>query len=377
MPSEVAISSNGQPNLKSNLSFFLNKPHDVEFAQAPIPQLPTPNHVLVAINYTGICGSDVHYWDHGRIGQFIVQEPMILGHESSGTVVEVGGNVTSLKPGDRVAIEPGYPCRYCRNCLAGRYNLCYSMVFAATPPHHGTLTGFWVAPFDFCYKLPQTVSLQEGALIEPLAVSVHIIKQAQLSPGNSIVIMGTGPIGLLCGAVAKAFGASKIIGVDIVQSKLNFAKELGFTHTYLSQRISAEDNAAAILANSDLGQGADVVIDASGAEPSIQTTLHVVKAGGVYVQGGMGKADITFPIMAMCQKEVTVKGSFRYGPGDYELAIELVSSGRVPVKKLISDVVDFHQAEEAFKKVKEGQVVKVLIAGPNEPVQVKRLDALS
>ncbi|KAF5529626.1 alcohol dehydrogenase like domain-containing protein [Fusarium mexicanum] len=251
------------------------------------------------------------------------------------------------------------------------------MVFAATPPHHGTLTGFWVAPFDFCYKLPLTVSLQEGALTEPLAVSVHILKQAQISPGNSIVIMGTGPIGLLCGAVVKAFGASKIIGVDIAQSKLNFAKELGFTHTYLSQGISAEDNAKAILDKSDLGQGADIVIDASGAETSIQTSLHVVKAGGVYVQGGMGKADITFSIMAMCQKEVTVKGSFRYGPGDYELATELVSSGRVPVKKLISDVVDFHQAEEAFKKVKEGQVVKVLIAGPNEPVQVKRLDTLS
>lgn len=343
----------------------------------PIPQLPTPNHVVVAINYTGICGSDIHYWDHGRIGQFVLQEPMILGHESSGTVVEVGDSVTSLKTGDRVAIEPGYPCRYCHNCLAGRYNLCDKMAFAATPPHHGTLTGFWVAPFDFCYKLPQTVSLQEGALIEPLAVSVHIIRQAQVTPGNSVVIMGTGPIGLLCGAVSKAFGARKIIGVDIVQSKLKFAEGLGFTHTYLSKRISAEDNAMAILDSGDLGQGADVVIDASGAETSIQTSLHVVKAGGVYVQGGMGKADITFPIMAMCQKEVTVKGSFRYGPGDYELAIELVSSNRVPVNKLISDVVDFCQAEEAFKKAKEGQFVKVLIAGPNEPKQAKGLDSLS
>ncbi|KAG9494823.1 hypothetical protein J7337_013962 [Fusarium musae] len=176
--------------------------------------------------------------------------------------------------------------------------------------------------------------------------------------------MGTGPIGLLCGAVAKAFVARKIIGVDIVQSKLKFAEGLGFTHTYLSKRISAEDNAVAILDSGDLGQGADVVIDASGAETFIQTSLHVVKAGGVYVQGGMGKADITFPIMAMCQKEVTVKGSFRYGSGDFELAIELVSSNRVP-------------AEEAFKKAKECQFVKVLIAGPNEPIQAKGLDSLS
>lgn len=312
----------------------------------------------------------MHYWDHGRIGQFVVQEPMVLGHESAGTVVEVGDAVKGLKRGDRVALEPGYPCRRCGNCLAGRYNLCCDMVFAATPPYHGTLTGFWVAPYDFCYKLPQNVSLQEGALIEPLAVAVHIIKQAQVTPGNSVVIMGAGPVGLLCGAVSKAFGASKIVGVDIVESKLEFAKKLAFTHTYLSQRLSAEDNAAALLEQCDLGQGADVVIDASGAEPSVQTSLHVVKTGGVYVQGGMGKADITFPIMAMCQKEVTAKGSFRYGPGDYQLAVELVSSGRVEVKKLISGVVDFDQAEDAFKKVWQGQVLKILIAGPNEPPQV-------
>ncbi|KAL5611317.1 hypothetical protein FOBRF1_007434 [Fusarium oxysporum] len=371
MPAEVTTQDHGPPKLRNNLSFFLNKPHEVKFAQRPIPQLSSPNDVLVAVNYTGICGSDVHYWDHGRIGQFVVQEPMVLGHESAGTVVEVGDAVQSLKPGDRVALEPGYPCRRCGNCLAGRYNLCCDMVFAATPPYHGTLTGFWVAPYDFCYKLPQTVSLQEGALIEPLAVAVHIIRQAQVTPGNSVVIMGAGPVGLLCGTVAKAFGASKIVGVDIVRSKLEFAKELAFTHTYLSQRLSAEDNAAALREECGLEQGADVVIDASGAEPSVQTSLHVVKTGGVYVQGGMGKADITFPIMAMCQKEVTAKGSFRYGPGDYHLAIELVASGRVQVKKLISGVVKFDQAEDAFKKVKQGQVVKILIAGPNESVQAK------
>lgn len=294
---------------------------------------------------------------------------MVLGHESSGTVVKVGSAVKTLKPGDRVALEPGYPCRSCDNCLAGRYNLCPDMIFAATPPHHGTLTGFWVAPSDFCYKLPKSVSLQEGALIEPLAVAVHIVRQAQVIPGNSVVVMGTGPVGLLCGAVAKAFGATKVVGVDIVQSKLDFARELTFTHTYLSQPISAEDNAAAILEQCDLEEGADVVIDASGAESSIQTSLHVVRTGGVYVQGGMGKANITFPIMAMCQKEVTAKGSFRYGPGDYKLAIQLVAGGTVQVEKLIDCVVDFAQAGDAFKKVKQGQVVKILIAGPNEPPQ--------
>lgn len=291
---------------------------------------------------------------------------MVLGHESSGTVVEVGAAVTDLQPGDRVAIEPGYGCRRCRHCRAGKYNLCDKMVFAATPPHHGTLTGLWSSPSDFCYKLPDQVSLQEGAMIEPLAVAVHIVKQADVRPGHSVVVMGAGPVGLLCAAVARAYGATKVVSVDIVQSKLDLAKAFSSTHTYMSQRVSAEENAAALKKSAGLGDGADVVIDASGAEPSIQTSIHTVRMGGTYVQGGMGKADITFPIMAMCLKEVTAKGSFRYGPGDYELAIELVATGKVDVKKLVSEVVEFKDAEEAFKKVKEGQIIKVLIGGPNQ-----------
>jgi D-xylulose reductase len=352
--------------MASNLSFVLNKPNDVTFEERPVPKLQHPHDVLVAINYTGICGSDVHYWLHGAIGHFVVKDPMVLGHESAGTVVEVGSQVSTLKKGDRIALEPGYPCRRCGSCLSGKYNLCPDMVFAATPPYHGTLTGFWTAPFDFCYKLPDNVSLQEGALIEPLAVAVHIVRQAVVKPGESVVVMGAGPVGLLVAAVARAYGASKVVSVDIIQSKLDFALNFGSTHAYLSQRVSPEENAKAILDLAGLPKGADVVIDASGAEPSIQTSLHVVRMGGSYVQGGMGKSDINFPIMALCLKEVTAKGSFRYGPGDYALAIDLVADGKVDVKKLVTGVVEFKQAEEAFKKVKEGEAIKILIAGPNE-----------
>ncbi|UNI23051.1 Endo-1,4-beta-xylanase 2 [Purpureocillium takamizusanense] len=349
-----------------NLSFILNKPHDVTFAERPKPSIEDPHDVLVAVNYTGICGSDVHYWTHGAIGHFVVREPMVLGHESAGTVVETGAAVTHLRAGDRVAIEPGYGCRRCGACRAGKYNLCEAMVFAATPPHDGTLTGVWRSPADFCYKLPEGVSLQEGALVEPLAVGVHIVKQAAVQPGQSVVVMGAGPVGLLCAAVARAYGASKVVSVDVVPSKLDFARGFAATHTYLSRRVPPEDNAAAIREHAGLPAGADVVIDASGAEPSIQTSLHAVRVGGTYVQGGMGKSDIDFPIMAMCLKEVTAKGSFRYGPGDYELAVELIASGKVDVKKLVSAVVPFEQAEDAFKRVKGGEVIKVLIAGPNE-----------
>ncbi|KAI0870299.1 GroES-like protein [Hypoxylon argillaceum] len=357
------------PETASNLSFVLNKPHDVAFVDRPVPTLQSEHEVLVAVNYTGICGSDVHYWQEGGIGHFVVRAPMVLGHESAGTVVRAGAAVTALKPGDRVALEPGYPCRRCAPCLGGHYNLCPEMRFAATPPHDGTLTGFWAAPADFCYKLPDAVSLQEGALIEPLAVAVHIVRQAGVAPGQSVVVMGAGPVGLLCAAVARAFGATTVVSVDIVESKLNFATSFYSTHAYVSQRVPAEENAANIRKLAPgLAGGADVVIDASGAEPSIQTSLHTVRNGGTYVQGGMGRDNITFPIMALCLKEVTAKGSFRYGSGDYSLAIELVATGKVEVKKLISEVVAFKDAEAAFNKVKQGEVIKILIGGPNEKI---------
>jgi D-xylulose reductase len=354
------------PSLTQNLSFVLNKPYDVKFEEKSKPTIQSPHDVLIAINYTGICGSDVHYWAEGGIGSFVLKDPMVLGHESAGTIVEVGSAVKSLKVGDRIALEPGTPCRRCAPCLSGHYNLCPDMRFAATPPIDGTLTGFYTSAEDFCYKLPEHVTLQEGALIEPLAVAVHIVKQAEIKPGQSVVVMGAGPVGLLCCAVAKAYGALKIVSVDIQPSRLEFAASYAATHTFTPERISAEENAARLLKETGLEGGADAVIDASGAEPSIQTSLHTVRRGGVYVQGGMGKSDITFPIMALCMKEVTAKGSFRYGSGDYQLAVDFVSSGKVDVKKLITGTVKFEEAEEAFKSVKAGQGIKVLIAGPNE-----------
>jgi D-xylulose reductase len=292
---------------------------------------------------------------------------MVLGHESAGTVSQVGSAVTTLKIGDRVALEPGVPCRRCSHCRAGNYNLCPHMAFAATPPYGGTLAKFYALPEDFCYKLPESVSLQEGAVVEPLAVAVHIVKQADVRPGTSVVVAGAGPVGLLCCAVAKAFGASVIVSVDIVPERLEFAKGYAATAVFTpGKNSSAEENAERLKQENGLEEGADIVIDASGAEPSIQTAIHVCRTGGTYVQGGMGKADITFPIMAVCQKEMTVKGSFRYGAGDYKLAVQLLGDGRVDVKKLITGTVSFREAEEAFRNVKAGKGIKTLIAGPEE-----------
>lgn len=289
---------------------------------------------------------------------------MVLGHESSGTVIEIGSAVKSLKKGDRVAMEPGIPCRRCVRCKEGFYNLCFDMTFAATPPIDGTLAKYYILPEDLCYKLPDHVSLEEGALFEPLAVAVHITRQSNIKHGDSVVIFGAGPVGILCAAVAKSLGASKIVAVDIQPNRLEFIKKFAGASTYMSQRISAEENAANIIRENDLGQGADVAIDASGVEPSIQAAIHVVRTGGSYVQGGMGRDECTFPIMAACTKELTIRGSFRYKQGDYQTALELVSSGAVNVKDVISRTVKFEDALQAFEDIRDGKGIKVLIAGP-------------
>lgn len=288
---------------------------------------------------------------------------MVLGHESAGIITKVGSAVTSLKVGDRVAMEPGISCRRCEPCKAGKYNLCENMVFAATPPYDGTLAKYYVLPEDFCYKLPEHLSLQEGALMEPLSVAVHIVRQAQVSPGQSVVVFGAGPVGLLCCAVATAFGASKVVVVDIQQPRLDFAKNYGVTGTFMPGKVPATENADRLRQENDLGAGADIAIDASGAEPSVHTGIHVLRNGGTYVQGGMGRSEMNFPIMAACSKELNIKGSFRYGSGDYKLAVQLVSTGKVDVKPLITGTVKFEEAEQAFKEVKAGKGIKTLIAG--------------
>ncbi|KAF2751205.1 GroES-like protein [Sporormia fimetaria CBS 119925] len=349
-----------------NPSFVLQKQDEVTYEDRPIPSLTnSPHDVLIQPKWTGICGSDVHYWTHGRIGHFIVEAPMVLGHESAGVVKAVGSSVKSLKVGDRVAMEPGIPCRRCVRCKEGKYNLCPDMKFAATPPYDGTLAGYYQLPEDLAYKLPEGMSLEEGALIEPTAVAVHITRAAGVKHGDSVVVFGAGPVGLLCCAVAKAYGASTIVTVDVNKERMEFARKYAATHTFSSERVSAEENAERLRRECGLPNGADVVVDASGAEPCVQMGIQVLRVGGTYIQGGMGKPDITFPIVAMCTKELNVKGSFRYGPGDYQTAVELVASKRISVKELVTKKVKFAEAEQAFEDVKNGRGIKILIEGPD------------
>ncbi|KAL4876382.1 chaperonin 10-like protein [Aspergillus karnatakaensis] len=354
------IAKNDQPE---NQAFVLYPGGKFGYEERKKPVLQTHRDVIVQVIATGLCGSDVHYWQHGRIGRYVVENPIILGHESSGIVVECGSQ-SGLVVGDRVALEPGIACNTCRYCRAGRYNLCRDMRFAATPPYDGTLATYYRVPAECCYKLPSHISLRDGALIEPLSVAVHSCRLAGDMQGKSIIVFGAGPVGLLCAGVARAFGASTVMVVDVVPSRLKSALTHGATHTHQTTSDSPEQNAQDILDVAGLELGADIVLDATGAEPCINSGIHALTPGGTFVQVGLGRPNPSIPVGQICDKEATLKGSFRYGPGDYQTAVGLLDSRRITLGDLVTHEYPFSRAEEAFQNVANRGGIKSVIYGP-------------
>ncbi|KAK4942168.1 hypothetical protein LTR10_018060 [Elasticomyces elasticus] len=345
-----------------NSTVMLYGPGKAQIEDTPEPEITEPTDAIVRIKYIG-----VHFWNHGGVnGKYVSEsQPLSMGHEASGTIHAVGPAVTQLKPGDNVAIEPGRPCRSCVRCKEGLYNLCPDMKFAACPPDNpGCLAKYFKIPADFCYKLPPGISLPEGVLAEPLAVAAHAVRMVGIKPGDSVVIFGSGTIGLLCGAVAKLFGAKKVVAVDVLEHKLEFAKSFNNSNTFKPDMgATPEDNAAKIIAENDLILGADAVIEASGAESSIVTAVHVLRPGGSFVQTGLGKPMINFPIVTMSEKELHMHGAFRYNAGDYQVAMDVLEAGTIPVKRLITKTFDFEHATDAWEETKQGRGIKNMIRG--------------
>ncbi|KAL2820976.1 GroES-like protein [Aspergillus cavernicola] len=353
---------------QANLSCLLCGPGKVRFEDRPIPSIEDPHDILVRISYVGVCGSDAHFWTHGGVIRMVSEEePLVMGHEASGIVHSVGPSVTKVTPGDRVAIEPGFPCRRCKQCKAGKYNLCPSMEFAADPPRaHGTLARFFRAPEDFVYKVPDSVGLQEAVLVEPLAVAVHGARIAKITPGQNVLVQGSGTIGLLAAAVAKSFGAKGVFVADINPVKLDFAKEFVKECITFIPDTKSTPQEEAIQFKKDMNleeEGVDVVLECTGVESSARTGIFASGAGATFVQIGLGRPDLSLPILAMCEKEIVLKTAWRYSPGDYEIALELLASGRISVSSLISSIVPFTDAAVAWERTKRGEGIKNLIEG--------------
>ncbi|XP_033633795.1 sorbitol dehydrogenase-like [Asterias rubens] len=342
-----------------NLSAVLKKKGELVLEDTATP-LPEKNEIQIKMHAVGICGSDVHYLVNGRIGDFIVNAPMILGHEAAGVVSALGEGVTSLKVGDRVAIEPGVPCRMCSFCKEGRYNLCPDIVFCATPPVDGSLRRFYCHAADFCYKLPDHVSLEEGALLEPLSVGVHACRRAGVRLGHNVLILGSGPIGLMSLLSAKAMGATRIIITDLDQGRLDMASKLGANHALRVDTRDPEEMARRV--EEALGCKPDVSVECSGAEPSIQTGIYATKSGGVLVLVGLGPPTVNIPIVNAAVREVDIRGIFRYA-NCYPLALEMIASGKVDAKPLITHHFPLEKTLDAFETSRTGAggAIKVMI----------------
>ncbi|XP_064617084.1 sorbitol dehydrogenase-like [Liolophura sinensis] len=345
-------------SMDANLSAVLYKKGDLRLEDRTVPE-PGPGEVQISMHSVGICGSDVHYWHSGAIGHFVVKNPMLLGHECSGTVSKVGKGVTHLREGDRVAIEPGVPCRKCEVCRNGRYNLCQDVFFLATPPDNGALARYHTHAADFCYKLPNSVSFEEGALIEPLSVGLHACRRGGVTLGHVVVVCGAGPIGLSAMLSAKAMGASVVcMTVNLDSKRLEFAKAMGATHTVLIESKDVVAFTETVI--NTLWVRPDVVVECSGAQFSIDLAIGVLKPGGVLVMVGHGPDNVSIPASSTIAREIEIRGSFRY-KNTWKAALDMVASGAINVKPMVTHHFPLEKTLDAFNTAKSGAGIKVII----------------
>ncbi|KAF7344410.1 Sorbitol dehydrogenase [Mycena sanguinolenta] len=347
---------------------------------------PQAGQAQVAVLATGLCGSDLHYYLHGRNGDFAVQAPLVLGHEASGVVTAVGPGVKGLVVGQRVAIEAGIMCNKCDYCLSGRYNLCKEMRFcssAKTFPHaDGTLQTFMNHPAHVLHPLPEKCSFEQAALAEPLSVLLHAARRAQLSKGQTVLVFGVGAIGLLACSVAHSMGAARVVAIDINQARLDFAKTNGFAEdtfclpltdkakTTDEQLRRAKESIQTALQKFDEPDGFDLIFECTGAEPCIQMSIHAAISGGKVMLIGMGSRNVMLPLSTAALREVDIQGSFRYA-NTYPAALALLASGKLKnVDALITHRFSLAQTAQAFSLLARGKdeagkmVLKVMI-GPN------------
>ncbi len=328
------------------------------FEERQIPKVKD-NEVLVKLEYVGICGSDLHYYETGAIGNYVVKPPFVLGHEPGGIVVEVGKSVKNLKVGDKVALEPGKTCGHCEFCKSGKYNLCPDVVFFATPPVDGVFQEYVAHEADLCFKLPENVSTLEGALIEPLAVGFHAAIQGEAKIGQTAVVMGAGCIGLVSMMALKAMGVSKVYVVDIMEKRLEKALELGADGVINGRE---KDAVAEVMGLTD-GKGCDLVIETAGTEMTTIQAIHMAKKGTNIVLVGYSKTgEMTLPMSLVLDKELTFKTVFRYRH-IYPLAIEAVASGKVNLKGIVTDIFKLDEVQKAmdYSVNNKADIVKAVI----------------
>lgn len=325
----------------------LRGPKDLVVEDRPTPT-PGAGEVLVEVGSVGVCGSDVHYYEHGRIGDFVVRDPLVLGHEAGGRIVDVGAGVDRERVGQRVSLEPGVPCRRCAMCRRGRYNLCPDVAFFATPPVDGAFCEYVVLAADFAYPVPDSMSDDAAGLVEPLSVAVWAARKAGLGAGSSVLVAGAGPVGLLVCQVARAVGAVDVVVSDLDAHRRSTAGRFGATATVDP------------VADDVSGLGVDAFVDCSGAAAAVRAGIPAVRPGGVVVLVGMGADEVTLPVTLVQSRELQVTGTFRYA-NTWPDAIGLVADGRVDLDALVTGHVDLDHVEDALAPDPATQHVKLVV----------------
>jgi L-iditol 2-dehydrogenase len=311
--------------------------HDIRLEEVPVPE-PGPKEVLVEIEAVGVCGSDVHYYEEGRIGSFVVEEPLILGHESMGTIVGLGEEVTKHEVGERVTLEPGVPDGTCRECRAGRYNLCPNVQFLATPPVNGAFTNYVNIHEDFAFTLPDNLSDNAGALMEPLSVGIWSCRKAKVEAGDHVLVTGAGPIGLLAMQVALAQGATEVTITDVAPQRLEMARKTGATRTINVSEVPLSEASVEV----------DALIECSGNERALNDGIRCIRPAGTAVVVGMGPGEqSSIPLAFIQNKEIWLTGTFRYA-NTYPAAIELAATGKVDLDAIVTGYYGLEDTEEAL-----------------------------
>lgn len=330
----------------------------IDYVTREIPRVGE-DEVLVKMEYCGICGSDIHFFEHGHIGNCIVEPPFVLGHEPGGTVVEVGANVRHLRVGDRVALEPGKTCGKCEFCRTGRYNLCPDVIFFATPPVDGVFQEYVAHEAALCFKLPDNVSTMEGALIEPLAVGMHAASRGGAGVGQTAVVYGAGCIGLCSLLALKAMGVPRIYVVDILDNRLEKARELGAAAVINSAKEDAREAIIGLTGDA----GCDLQIETAGTEVTTRLAIDVAKKGSKIVLVGYSRSgEMQLPLSLALDKEIDLLTVFRYRHM-YPAAIDAVASGAIDLKAIVTDEFGFDDIQNAMDRScrDKANVVKAVI----------------
>lgn len=320
---------------------------DLAVEERPVP-VPGPDEVLVQVGSVGTCGSDVHYYRHGRIGDYVVDRPLVLGHEAGGRIVAVGEDVATSRVGERVSLEPGIPCRRCVLCREGSYNLCPDVRFFATPPIDGAFCEYITLAADFVYPVPEGMSDDAAGLIEPLSVAVWANRKAGVGVGTSLLVTGAGPVGLLVTQVARALGATRIVVSDVDPHRLERASAAGATEVVSAREPLPE------------GLDVDAFVDCSGVTAAVTGGVPHVRPRGAVVLVGMGADEVALPVPVIQNRELVVTGTFRYA-NTWPLAIALASSGQVDLDSLVTGHVDLDHVVDALAPDPGQHHVKVMV----------------